>query len=345
MGRDAHALRSLQEVNSTMKYLVPCLFLLSGALAPAAWGEERLLAPVQCNFGSECFVQQYPDVDPGPDARDPFCGSATYDEHNGIDFRILSMRDVEKDVPVVAVAAGEVLRVRDGEPDELVGSDEQRKRLNGRECGNGLVIAHAEGLETQLCHLKQGSISVRPGERVVAGQQVGAVGASGLAQFPHVHLSVRQHGEAIDPVTGKSLTAGCGNGMSSRDGLFVESVASHLTGDSFLLDVGLTGSPLNYERLVLDGAPPDATTGDHATVGWAWLGNLQKGDRIKMEIQGPDGAMFSSVVTEPLDRNKAVFSHFSGRSRPPVAGPYRVRMEVLRADKVVLTASEEIIVN
>ena len=328
-----------------MKYLAVCLLPLSGVLATAALGSAKLLAPVQCSLGSDCFVQQYPDMDPGPDARDPFCGSATYDGHKGIDFRILSMKDVEKNVPVVSVAEGEVLRVRDGEPDQLVTDDAARKRLDGRECGNGLVIAHADGIETQLCHLKQGSISVRPGETVTAGQQVGAVGASGLAQFPHTHLSVRRNGQEIDPVSGKALGAGCTEEGPSRGSLFAGDVLPHVTGESFLLGLGLSGSPLDYDRLVLEGPPPAATTGDQATVGWAWIGNLRAGDRIKMEIQGPAGKLFSSSISEQLDRNKAVFGHYSGRSRPPRAGEYLVRVEVLRGNDTVLTATEKVGVN
>lgn len=156
---------------------------------------------------------------------------------------------------------------------------------------------------------------------------------------------MRKDGEAIDPITGKSLSAGCSAGATSSDSLFADSLSADLTGESFLLDLGLSGSPPDYDRLVLEGGPPDATTGDQATVGWAWFGNLQKGDRIKMEIQGPDGTLFSSAVTEPLDRTKAVFSHFSGRSRPPAQGSYRLRVEVLRDDAAVLTETKEIIVN
>ena len=247
-----------------MKYLALCLLSVTGTFATGALGGEKLLAPVACNLGRDCFVQQYPDMDPGKESQDPFCGSATYDGHDGTDFRIRSMKDADQNVPVVAVAAGTVLRVRDGEPDQLVTSDAERKRVEDRECGNGIVIAHSDGIETQLCHLKQGSISVRPGETVTAGQQVGAVGASGLAQFPHVHLSVRKDGEAIDPITGKSLSAGCSAGATSSDSLFADSLSADLTGESFLLDLGLSGSPPDYDRLVLEGGPPDATTGDQA---------------------------------------------------------------------------------
>ena len=82
--------------------------------------------PAQCSLGEDCFIQQYPDMDAGADAVDPFCGNATYDGHSGTDLRVLSMQDVTRGVPVAAMADGTVLRVRDGEPDRLVRSKADR---------------------------------------------------------------------------------------------------------------------------------------------------------------------------------------------------------------------------
>ena len=39
----------------------------------------------------------------------------------------------------------------------------------------------------------------KPGDPVTAGQRLGGVGYSGMAAFPHVHLSVRRNGVAVDP--------------------------------------------------------------------------------------------------------------------------------------------------
>src|SRR5690606_27061924 len=98
--------------------------------------------PAACRLGEDCFVQQYPDMDPGSGAVDPFCGSATYDGHDGTDLRILSMKDVARGIQVLAMADGRVLRSRDGEPDRLVLTAEDRKVVSSKECGNGLVIQH-----------------------------------------------------------------------------------------------------------------------------------------------------------------------------------------------------------
>ena len=44
-------------------------------------------------------------------------------------------------------------------------------------------------------------IGVRPGQSVVAGSLVGAVGATGLATGPHLHFELRLGTAAIDPLT------------------------------------------------------------------------------------------------------------------------------------------------
>lgn len=63
--------------------------------------------------------------------------------------------------------------------------------------GNTLVIDHGMGLFSVYMHLSK--IKVAPGETVSKGQVVGAVGMSGRATGPHLHLSVKLHGVSINP--------------------------------------------------------------------------------------------------------------------------------------------------
>ena len=69
----------------------------------------------------------------------------------------------------------------------------------GRDCGNGVVIDHDDGWQTQYCHLRRGSVGVTRGQAVARGDRLGVVGMSGRTQFPHLHLSVRRDGAVIDP--------------------------------------------------------------------------------------------------------------------------------------------------
>ena len=137
---------------------------------PAEAIELRL--PINCEIGVTCEVQNYVDLDPSSQARDYQCGSRTYNGHKGVDFRLPSLRAQRAGVNVLAAAQGRVLKVRDGVPDMSV-----RERgigaVNDRECGNGVVVDHGEGWSTQYCHMAQGSLLVKPGDKVEASQDVG----------------------------------------------------------------------------------------------------------------------------------------------------------------------------
>jgi biotin carboxyl carrier protein len=62
----------------------------------------------------------------------------------------------------------------------------------------GLVfIDHGQWLESAFLHLSR--IDVKPGDRVEAGQVIGAVGATGRATGPHMHWSLKWMGTLVDP--------------------------------------------------------------------------------------------------------------------------------------------------
>ena len=61
-----------------------------------------------------------------------------------------------------------------------------------------VVIRHHRHVRTMYAHLSR--IGARRGERVVAGERIGRVGASGDATGPHLHFEVRRRGAAVDPL-------------------------------------------------------------------------------------------------------------------------------------------------
>lgn len=307
---------------------------------PAAALELGL--PAQCRIGQDCFVQQYADMDKGSAAADPFCGVATYDGHDGTDLRILSMADVERGVPVVAMADGKVLRSRDGEPDRLVTSEADRASVSGKECGNGMIVEHGDGIEVQYCHMRQGSLVVQPGETVKRGQTLGAVGASGLAQFPHVHVTVRKNGEEVDPVTGKVVGAGCLAEDEAKHPLFSSEIAEAL-GDAGpqLIAFGLAGGPIDHAALSVSGPPPAAEASSPAIVGWGWFVNLSRGDRVVVKLTGPDGQDIALNRSDPMDRTKADYSAFGGKKGAPAPGVYHVRAGVERDGRMLFEKNGE----
>jgi hypothetical protein len=98
--------------------------------------------------------------------------------------------------PVLAPAAGVVADCIEGRADNRIGEfgmdyDELMRtrdlRLFG---GNFVVLDHGAGEFTFFAHLQKGSLAVKPGDRVVAGQELGRVGNSGDSFWPHLHFQV-----------------------------------------------------------------------------------------------------------------------------------------------------------
>ena len=65
--------------------------------------------------------------------------------------------------------------------------------------GNTVVIDHGLGLFSMLAHMS--AIDVHEGDRVIAGQVLGRVGATGRVTGPHLHWAVRASGARVDPLS------------------------------------------------------------------------------------------------------------------------------------------------
>jgi Peptidase family M23 len=168
--------------------------------------------PLDCALGETCAIQQYVDHDASGAARDYQCGTLSYDGHNGTDFRLASRALQRAGVNVLAAADGLVLRLRANVEDAIIAPNGALP-ASDRMCGNGLIIAHRDGWERQYCHLAKDSLTVQPGQKVSAGTPLGRVGLSGATQFPHLHFTVRYHGEVVDPFAFAAPADSCGGGM------------------------------------------------------------------------------------------------------------------------------------
>ena len=76
-----------------------------------------------------------------------------------------------------------------------------RVTFAGYASGWGLVVTVDHGgWKTRYAHLSRATVAV--GERVVAGERVGLVGATGVATGPHLHFEVLVRGANVNPANG-----------------------------------------------------------------------------------------------------------------------------------------------
>lgn len=97
---------------------------------------------------------------------------------------------------ILAPADGTVTDVISGVRDNVPGSMSPYSAL-----GNAVFIQHRENEVSALAHLKLGSIKVKVGDRIKAGQLIGLCGNSGNSSEPHLHYHL-QNTPVIQDATG-----------------------------------------------------------------------------------------------------------------------------------------------
>ncbi len=105
--------------------------------------------------------------------KDPFTGQPDF--HTGLDI------SAEYGTPIKATADGLV----------------QSAGYNGN-YGNSVVLDHGYGIGTRFGHMSR--IAVRPGQKVLRGEIVGYVGATGRATSSHLHYEILMNGQPINPL-------------------------------------------------------------------------------------------------------------------------------------------------
>ena len=121
--------------------------------------------------------------------------------HYGIDFT------APRGTPIQATGAGKVI---------------QAGKASGY--GNQVMIDHGFGYKTSYAHMK--TITVKVGQEVKRGQQIGLVGSTGTSTAPHCHYEIIFKGNKVNPIHY------CMDGLSS--GEYKEMVrAAEMSNQSF----------------------------------------------------------------------------------------------------------------
>ena len=290
--------------------------ILTLALAHPA-GAFELHWPAACTLGDTCHIQQYPDHDAGPGATDFTCGPLSYDGHDGTDIALPTRAAMAAGVQVLAAAPGVIKGTRDGIADFA-------PKVAGRECGNGVLIEHADGWETQYCHMRQGSVAVHQGDRVATGTPLGLIGQSGMADFPHVHLSVRHNGAKIDPFEPQ------GDACSLTPGPSLWSSPEAYEPGGFL-DAGVAQTVPTFDaiRAGLPTEPLPATA--PGLVLWAYAFGTRAGDQMQFTLNGPQGQILQEPVA--LDKTQAQMFRAIGKRLKTATWPegtYQGRVTLTR---------------
>ena len=318
-----------------MRRVVAALMVMAAPLTSHAFS---LAWPVSCTLGDTCFIQNLADHDPSSAMVDFTCNKATYDGHDGTDIRLRNLAAMRSGANVLAAADGEVLGTRNDEPDTGLAG-----KKKGRECGNGVHLKHADGYRTQYCHLKQGSIPVRTGQQVKAGDVLGQIGLSGATEFPHVHLGVWKNNVALDPFTGGAITLPC-IGANLGAPLWETPIIYE---SSALLNHGFSTAVPDKEQMRDTPASASTLTPDSpALIYWFDLMNLRAGDVLTVKIIAPDGR----VLTEkslPFDKARAAHFGYIGKKNSAgklTAGTYRASILLKRGDQQVVMQALEAVV-
>lgn len=169
-----------------MKRLLPafafCASLLSTPASAQAWGswknDRYQPAPHQATYRLPFDERKLVRVDQGPNGRYSHDDDANRD---AVDFAL------PEGTPVLAARDGVVVQLRDGMRDNYA----QRPGDDASEAGDFVRIRHADGSIAMYAHLHAGSVRVRSGQRVQAGDCVALSGNTGFSTAPHLHFVVQ----------------------------------------------------------------------------------------------------------------------------------------------------------
>ncbi|MBV8170397.1 MAG: M23 family metallopeptidase [Candidatus Eremiobacteraeota bacterium] len=97
--------------------------------------------------------------------------------------------------PILAPCDAQVISVADGMPDRRPSPKADHPAVAGKPFGNHVVLKTGDAY-VFLCHLMCGSIQVKAGDHVCAGDELARCGNSGRSTGPHLHVHAQRTPDA-----------------------------------------------------------------------------------------------------------------------------------------------------
>lgn len=94
---------------------------------------------------------------------------------------------------IIAPGAGTIVAMRDGVPDDTPGDLLMQGMSDPVHAmpGNWIMIDHGNGEVSFFCHLRQGSLRVKTGQKIRQGEVIALLGGSQTTGYPHLHYQLQ----------------------------------------------------------------------------------------------------------------------------------------------------------
>ena len=121
-----------------------------------------------------------------------------YPSHNGVDLQSGKLGASD----VIAIADGTVISVNTSCTHNFAKGTDANGYVRSccHACGNYVKLQHENGYYTRYLHLKPGSITVKVGQKVKAGDTLGRMGLTGQTSGLHLHFDVNDGCKYVDPI-------------------------------------------------------------------------------------------------------------------------------------------------
>jgi murein DD-endopeptidase MepM/ murein hydrolase activator NlpD len=304
--------------------------------------EHKFSFPLNCKYGENCYIQNYVDLNLTQSHQDYKCGFLSYNKHKGTDFRLIDFSHMKQNISVFASKSGTIKSTRNNQ-EEFIYFNDKTKLEKGKECGNGVVISHENGFESQYCHMQKNSIKASPGDKIKQGDIIGYVGMSGKTEFPHLHISFRKNGKTIDPFTGEfqdQQTLNCQN-LTTQKSLWNFDTKTKLKYiNTAILDFNITDKiPNRKDTRYGKFKENQLNQNSKYLILWANLMGIKKADKIHFNIKDKAGNIVFQN-TQTMKKNYAEYFLYTGKKLKSLnlkKDIYSATIKIKRNNKIIKT--------